>query len=752
MVSQFACVAATVLALAAAAPSSAADWQPAQSPLMTPWAADLRPENAWREYPRTQMVRPQWTNLNGLWDYAIVDRDAEQPEAWDGQILVPFAVESALSGVKKRVSPRQRLWYRRTFDRPELTDGGRALLHFGAVDWQATVWVNGKQIGEHEGGFDPFTFDVTDALKDGENELVVAVWDPTDRGRQPRGKQVRRPRGIWYTPVTGIWQTVWLEPVPADHIESLKITPDLDAGVARVEVNAAGGSRVRLVASLDGDDVAAAEGATGDAIELKIDSPQLWSPDAPRLYDLRVELLADDKAVDAVDSYFGMRKIEVKKDDKGVNRLFLNDVALFQYGPLDQGWWPDGLYTPASDAALKYDVEMTKKFGMNMARKHVKVEIDRWYYWCDKLGLLVWQDMPSTSIDEDNDEGKENFKTELKAMVDDFYNHPSIVMWVPFNEGWGQHDVAETVAWMEAYDPTRPINEASGWHDRGTGTVSDMHSYPGPNMRPVEEKRVSVLGEFGGLGMPVKGHTWQDERNWGYVSYDTADKLTDAYVELLTAMRPLIGAGMSAAVYTQTSDVEIEVNGLMTYDRKLVKMDLDRIAAAAKRLYGPPPTMAVVVPASDVEPQTWRYAVEKPAEGWNEPGFDDSAWKSGPGGFGTRDTPNTTIGTEWNGEDIWIRRTFTLDEIPEGDLHLRMYHDEDAEVYINGRQVARAEGYVTGYKLFACDGATSELLREGENTLAVHCRQTDGGQCIDVGLTVIREPDATAKDEVAAAR
>jgi hypothetical protein len=235
------------------------------------------------------------------------------------------------------------------------------------------------------------------------------------------------------------------------------------------------------------------------------------------------------------------------------------------------------------------------------------------------------------------------------------------------------------------------------------------------------------------------------------VSYDTADKLTDAYVELLTAMRPLIGAGMSAAVYTQTSDVEIEVNGLMTYDRKLVKMDLDRIAAAAKRLYGPPPTMAVVVPASDVEPQTWRYAVEKPAEGWNEAGFDDSQWKSGPGGFGTRDTPNTTIGTEWNGEDIWIRRTFTLADVPEGDLHLRMYHDEDAEVYLNGQRVAQVEGYVTGYKLLACEGDASKLLREGENTLAVHCRQTGGGQCIDVGLTVIREPDAAAKEEVAAA-
>jgi beta-galactosidase/beta-glucuronidase len=501
-------------------------------------------------------------------------------------------VESALSGVKKPVMPDQRLWYRRTFDKPAIPAEGRLLLHFGAVDWQCTVWVNGKQVGEHKGGYDPFHFDVTDALRDGPNELVVAVWDPTDTGFQPRGKQVLKPQGIWYTAVTGIWQTVWLEPTPRQAIESLSIVPDVDNGAASVTVVAPAGTRVRLVASSDGEQVATAEGSAREPVKLAIPSPKLWSPDAPHLYDLRAELVADGGRIDSVESYFGLRKIEVRKDEAGVNRLMLNGQPLFQYGPLDQGWWPDGLYTPASDAALKYDIEMTKKLGMNMARKHVKLEIPRWYYWCDKLGLLVWQDMPSANVDRDNAESKANFRRELQSLVDAMRNHPSIVMWVPFNEGWGQHDVRDTVAWLEAYDPSRPVNEASGWHDRGAGSISDMHSYPGPGMRPVELKRAVVLGEFGGLGMPVAGHTWQDEANWGYVSYTDADKLTQAYVDLLQALRPLIDKGLSAAVYTQTSDVEIEVNGLMTYDRARVKMDLQRIGAAARELYESPSKVA----------------------------------------------------------------------------------------------------------------------------------------------------------------
>ncbi|MEX2309742.1 MAG: sugar-binding domain-containing protein [Pirellulales bacterium] len=683
------------------------------------------------------MVRTDWVNLNGLWDYAIRPKGENKPQQqWDSTILVPFAIESALSGVQKPVTPEQQLWYRRKFEAPALPEKGRLLLHFGAVDWQCTVWVNGREFGRHEGGYDPFTFDITDALIEKENELVVSVWDPTDSGSQPKGKQVLKPEGIWYTAVTGIWQTVWLEPVPHHYIRSLKVGSDINRGVVTVSVDASGGDAVRLSS---GDAESPSEGPVGNTVEIAIANPKLWSPDSPHLYDLKVELIAGGRVVDAVDSYAGMRKIEVRKDAEGINRLMLNDKVLFQYGPLDQGWWPDGLYTPATDEAMKYDIVMTKKFGMNMARKHVKYECDRWYYWCDKLGLLVWQDMPSGSAGRDNG-SKKNYRKELKAMVDALRNHPCIVMWVPFNEGWGQHDTREVVSWLKDYDPSRLVNEASGWHNRGSGLVSDMHNYPGPGMRPVEERRAVVLGEFGGLGMPVRGHTWQDEKNWGYVSYDTHEKLTDAYVNLLTQMRPLIGQGLSAAVYTQTSDVEIEVNGLMTYDREHVKMDLERVATAARRLYDTAPKVTDLVPTSELQPQAWRYTNVQPQAGWMNEDFDDSSWPAGNGGFGKIGTPGAAVGTDWSTSDIWLRRTFDLETRPNGSqLALRIHHDEDVDVYLNGRQISRARGFATSYKLVPLDHEAMTALNVGQNTLAVYCRQTKGGQFVDVGLVLIEE-------------
>jgi hypothetical protein len=716
-------------------------WEPAKGPLATRWTRDVIPERAWPEYPRPQMVRPQWTNLNGLWSYAIRPQAETQPSTWDGEILVPFAVESASSGVMKPVQPDELLWYRRAFTAPALSVGGRLLLHFGAADWKCTVWVNGKEIGQHSGGYDPFTFDITDALREGENEIVVAVSDPTDTGNQPRGKQVLRPQGIMYTAVTGMWQTVWLEPVPAQRIELLKIVPNVDRGVVSVAVKAAGadGGTVRLKATSEGRQVGQAEGRVGESIDLAVPDAALWSPDRPHLYDLVVELVTNGKVTDSVTSYFGMRKIEVRKDDSGINRLFLNNQALFQYGPLDQGWWPDGLYTPASDAAMKYDIEMTKKLGMNMARKHVKYECARWYYWCDRLGLLVWQDMPSGDAQR-TDESRANYRRELQAMIDALHNFPSIVMWIPFNEGWGQHATGETVEWIQEYDPSRPVNEASGWHDRGSGDVSDMHSYPGPGMREPEDDRVSVLGEFGGLGMPVRGHTWQQEQNWGYVSYDDKMELTDAYVNLLTEMRPLIGRGLAAAVYTQTSDVEIEVNGLLTYDRELVKMDEARIVEAARKLYLPPPHVKTLAETSEKSPQTWRYTTTEPAENWQQPDFDDSAWQSGPGGFGTEGTPGAVVRTEWNGSDIWLRRKFPLDSLTEGaEIMLNIHHDEDADVYLNGKLVRRLRGHTTSYRPAALTDDARQAFRTGENTIAIHCRQTRGGQYIDVGLLQMRE-------------
>jgi len=551
-------------------PIASAQWKPVEGKIMTRWAQEVNPDKPWPEYPRPMMVREQWQNLNGLWDYAIRPKAENQPRRFDGKILVPYPIESAISGVKKTVGKENRLWYRREFNIPSNWSGQRVLLHFDAVDWDATVWVNGKEVGNHKGGYDPFTLDITDALKkSGSQELILSVWDPTNEGTQPRGKQVTKPRGIWYTSVTGIWQTVWLESVPQTYIQSIHIVPDIDDEEVRIAVNAKGNMQS---CSLNAD--VKTQGFSGSAstsgsnkLKVKMPKAKLWSPDSPHLYDLTVSIRRNGKMIDEIQSYFGMRKIEVKKDAAGINRLFLNGKALFQYGPLDQGWWPDGLYTAPTDAALRYDIEVLKKLGCNMLRKHVKVEPRRLYYWCDKLGLLVWQDMPNGN--NKTSEAKSQFELELKRVIDALRNHPSIVMWVPFNEGWGQHDSERITNLVKGYDPTRLVNHASGWADKGVSDVKDIHKYPGPAIPPLEDKRAAVLGEFGGLGLPVKGHTWQEEKNWGYRSYKTREKLTDAYVNLLSKLRTLIPQGLAAAVYTQTTDVEIEVNGMMTYDRAM---------------------------------------------------------------------------------------------------------------------------------------------------------------------------------------
>jgi hypothetical protein len=617
-------------------------------------------------------------------------------------------------------------------------------------------------MGNHRGGYDPFSFDITDALKDkGEQEIVLSVWDPTNAGTQPRGKQVNNPRGIWYTAVTGIWQTAWLEPVSEAHIESIKITPEVavdnEAVVVRMDIAAPKGETVAAVTVLDGRKKV----STGEAkikgdggnptleIKLGVKDAKLWSPDSPFLYGLKVELSHNGDEADELTSYFGMRKIEVRKDEAGINRLFLNNEVLFQYGPLDQGWWPDGLYTAATDDALKHDIEVLKKLGCNMLRKHVKISPDRLYYWCDKLGLMVWQDMPSGDkyIGRNGEdimrtpESAAQFEAELKAMIKTFYNHPSIIMWVPYNEGWGQWDTARITDLIKSLDSTRLVNSASGWADRGTGDVHDIHSYPGPAAPPNEENRAAVLGEFGGLGLPVKGHTWQDEKNWGYRSFKTHEELTEAYVGLLGRLRPLIANGLAAAVYTQTSDVEIEVNGMMTYDRAMIKFDEKEATAAAKRLYLPPPIIETIVPTSQQKAQQWKYTTEKPDDGWEKCDFDDSAWKKGPGGFGTKMTPGTTVRTEWNGSDIWIRRTFDLAEKADS-ISLTIHHDEDAEVYINGKLVKTLKGYTTSYIQTELDAKAMKALKVGTNCIAIHCKQTGGGQYIDAGLASVKEQTA----------
>jgi beta-galactosidase/beta-glucuronidase len=582
-----------IVVLATLSCCSLAAWQPAQGPLQTRWAKDVSPQNAHPEYPRPQFARKEWLNLNGVWGFEITTNDA-QPSVFPSEILVPYPVESALSGVMKHVSEHDRLWYRRTFEIPRGWIGRRILLNFGAVDFETTVFINRKNLGKHRGGYDGFSFDITDALAapGTENEIVISVSDPTDSGTQPRGKQVRKPNGIWYTSTSGIWQTVWLEPVSAAHLTGVEIWPNIDKGeVVITAKTTAPLGRYTVEAAIPDSSGKRWRGSAplGQKLVVPIKNARLWSPEQPYLYDLEITLKLGNRTLDRVQSYVGMRKISLGKDAKGFTRLMLNNQPYFQFGPLDQGFWPDGIYTAPTDEALRSDIEMTKKLGFNMARKHVKVEPDRWYYWCDKLGLLVWQDMPSGDKYINGNqpditrsaESAAEFEQELSALVEGRGTHPCIVMWVPYNEGWGQWDTARIVSLIKKQDPSRLVDNTSGWSDRGVGDVNDMHKYPGPGSPEPEQNRAIVLGEFGGLGLPLRGHTWQSEKNWGYRSFTDAESLTGAYEELISKLLPLIDEkGLSAAVYTQTTDVEVEVNGLMTYDREQVKMDVTRVAAA----------------------------------------------------------------------------------------------------------------------------------------------------------------------------
>jgi beta-galactosidase/beta-glucuronidase len=561
------------------------EWRPAAGPLCTRWAKDVSPTNVWPEYPRPQMVRQNWLNLNGLWDYAIVGANAAEPSSYEGRILVPFPVESALSGVMRPLDDKSRLVYRRTFEAPKRWKKQTVLLHFGAVDWDARVFVNNTEVGHHCGGYDPFTFDITAALQPGrKQEIRVDVLDPTEAG-QPRGKQSRAPEGIFYTSTSGIWQTVWLEPVPATSLDELLATPDVDHGAMRLSAKvraAAGDETLTAIVFKHGGEIGRVSGPASAGVEIPIPQAELWSPDHPFLYDLKVELRRGKTRLDSVTSYFAMRKISLGKDARGITRPMLNGQCIFQIGPLDQGFWPDGLYTAPTDAAMRYDLEVTKKLGFNMTRKHVKVEPDRWYYDCDQLGLLVWQDMPGANNKSDAD--KQEFEHELRQMIATHRNHPSIVMWVVFNEGWGQFDTKRLAGLVKEIDPTRLVNNATGWVDEHAGDTVDTHQYPGPASPQPEEKRAAVLGEFGGLGLGVDGHTWT-QKTWGYQGMASRDGLTGRYVTLLAkALELKESTGLSAAVYTQITDVETECNGLMTYDREIIKPDLAAVAAANRTL------------------------------------------------------------------------------------------------------------------------------------------------------------------------
>ncbi len=614
-------------------------WKPANPKMMTEWGEKVSADSAWKEYPRPQFVREHWLNLNGLWDYAIAPKILGQPAKFDGEILVPFAVECALSGVGKSFTPADRLWYRRQFTPPKEWADQRVLLNFGAVDYECTLWINNGMVGSHMGGSDPFTFDVTDYIKAGANELVLAVTDPTDTAEQPRGKQQLNPKGIWYTPVSGIWQTVWLEAVPKEnHLAELRLVPDvagkrllvtplLSRAVERDDL------AVRVTASAKGKVAGTTIVRVNREGILNLTDVQLWSPESPFLYDLKAELVrvkapVENRSVsknrgilpsygelertayvklepigeplDKVTSYFGMRSLTLGPGPKSQQpHLRLNETPIFQHGPLDQGWWPDGLLTPPSDEAMIWEINWLKSAGFNMLRKHIKVEPARYYYHCDRLGMLVWQDMPSgfnlalRNYREDQGEpvrlstSREQHELELRRMINCLSNHPSIVMWVIHNEGWGQYESSALARWVKGIDSSRWVNAVSGWLDQNNGDIYDIHTYQEVPLAPANQAdRAIVIGEYGGVGWPVTNHLWDAEkRNWGYQTYQSQPEFENALRKKVEGLLPMVrDLGLSAAVYTQTTDVEGEVNGFMTYDRKQIKISAEKLKEVNDKL------------------------------------------------------------------------------------------------------------------------------------------------------------------------
>lgn len=721
---------------------------PAQN-LTTKWSGKVDQNKPLPEYPRPQLVRDGWTNLNGQWDFQVTPAKAK-PGKFEHKILVPFAPESKLSNYRRAIPDGSVLRYRRTFTATAGTGIGRTLLHFGAVDWSCSASVNGKVVGSHKGGYDPFTFDITDALnKSGSQELVVTVTDPTDAGVQPRGKQSRKPEGIFYTPVSGIWQTVWLEQVPNQYIDRLWVDPHPTNGLVGVRPIIPGnpaGLVTKVEIRQNGQVVATAKQPSDRTLSLLVSAPKLWSPDSPTLYDMTVSLHdGKGKVVDKVTSYFAFRTVTLGRDARGRTRIMLNGKPLLMVGPLDQGFWPDGIYTAPTDEAMKFDLEMTKQWGFNMIRKHVKVEPERWYTYCDRMGILVWQDMvsgdrfigPNDPDIKRTPASKEIFLRELKAMVDTHRNHPSIVTWVLFNEGWGQFETKPMTAWLKSYDPSRIVDSVTGWADRGVGDMHDIHVYPGPASPRPEPTRAAVLGEFGGLGLVTPEHMWH-ENGWGYQTYKTREELTEAFEQLFFSLRMLAAdPGLSAAVYTQTTDVETELNGLMTYDRAIMKMDPARVRKAVRSLFLPPPTLTTLLPDSEEHSQRWHYTFDTPPSGWEAKDFDHSAWREDRGGFGTNGTSGASVGTIWDSKNIWIRRQFAIEKpVPKGQVFLRIHHDDNAEVYLDGKLISTLDRWTTNYTLIPLPNVD---LSVGRHVIAIHCYQDTGGQYIDAGLVRVQE-------------
>lgn len=597
-----------VAALAASVAAFGQQWTPAGDKIKTKWAEEVSPTNSHPEYPRPQMLRSDWKSLNGLWNYSIVSASAAKPASFDGTILVPFAVESSLSGVGRKVTAQDAIWYSTTFSVPKSWNGKRTIIHFDAVDWKADVFVNGVQLGTHTGGYTHFSFDLTPYLKSGANTLELKVTDATDDDFQPRGKQVSNPSGIWYTAVSGIWQSVWLEPVDKAHITDYYAVADIKGQSLNVTVSAVGAREGDVVSvklleggvgystetSPEGKTIAVAMAVPGSTVTLPVPDPDLWSPDSPYLYGLSISILRGGKTIDAVKGYTAMREVSTYTKNGNTKLLGLNGKPMFQFGPLDQGWWPDGLYTAPTDDALRYDIQKTKDFGFNMIRKHIKVEPDRWFCHCDQIGIVVWQDMPCFSSNNLNKWGmcyygegtdfpasaqaKANYYKEWSEIIAQVKKFPCVVVWVPFNEAWSQFDTKDVVAFTKELDPTRLVNQSSGGNwEEGVGDILDNHHYPYPAMRMWDSQMINVLGEYGGIGFPVEGHLWQTDKNWGYVQYKNGEDVLKEYETFADQLKLIIRQGCSGAVYTQTTDVEGEVNGLMTYDREVVKMDETRL-------------------------------------------------------------------------------------------------------------------------------------------------------------------------------
>jgi len=724
-------------------------YQKKTAKLMTVWGENLQATDPLLpEHPRPQMVREQWMNLNGIWQFQPATSATEALPAGNlaREILVPFPVESALSGIMEH---HENVWYRRSFALPADWAGKRQLLHFNAVDYSCEVFVNGVSVGKHDGGYDPFYFDITEFLTSGETQdVALRVNDMTDAKGFPRGKQTLYPGGIMYTSTTGIWQTVWLEAVPMEsYISRIRMVPNIDNANLRFFVEGVGlnGMNLRFKIFDNENQFIIEENYRSDYYTLNIPQPlKLWSPDNPFLYDMKVYILNGTEAIDSISTYFGMRKISKQLVD-GYYRMMLNNEFLFQIGPLDQGFWPDGIYTAPSDDAIRFDIEKTKALGFNMIRKHIKVEPLRWYYWCDKLGMLVWQDMPSMNSYIGGGrpvptQEQTAFRRELEAMVKTHWNSPAIISWVLFNEWQGSHNESSLVSQVKSWDDSRLINVGSGGPDYNLGDIYDRHNYPAPTCPPRRGEQALVCGEYGGIGYFEKGHIWQEGNP--YETVNTHAQLLEKYTQYADMLiNCKSNRGLSAAVYTEITDVEMELNGLITYDRKVIKGNIEDFYAVNQRIINEYRYFSEVLPTSEETPQVWKYTLTQPVANWISPTFNDSSWSTGVGGFGTVGTPGTFIGTVWRTDDIWLRRKFTMPAgVLESDkkLILRIHHDESCEIYFNGVRAISLTGYITDYEVFEISpAAKAALISGGENTLAVHCRQTTGGQYIDVGISTM---------------